>query len=143
MSFPVRQYMSREVPTVEEQASVVEAAKTLIKFNIGLLIVLKDGQPVGVVTERDFVERVVAREADPKKLTASEIMSSPLITIDPDEDIIRASELMQKNHIRRLPVVKDGIICGVITARDIAQHCGDYIDKATREVMRWAWGAIP
>jgi CBS domain-containing protein len=135
--------MSREVPTIEGQASVVEAAKTVIKFTIGLLIVLKDGKPVGVITERDFVERVVAREANPKKLTASEIMSSPLITIDPDEDIIRASELMQRYHIRRLPVVKDGVIQGVITSRDIAQHCGDYIDKATREVMRWAWGAIP
>ena len=138
MSYLVKHYMTKEFPTIEEDISVTEAAKTMSKSGRGFLIVLKDGRPTGIVTEHDFVYKVIARELDPAKVSVSEVMSSPIITIDPDEDLLKASELMQKYSIRRLPVVKDGIIYGVVTAREIAQRCGEYVNRSIRDIMRWA-----
>jgi len=138
MSYVVKHYMKKEVPTIANQISVSEAAKAMEKSGNGFLLVLKNGSPVGIVTEHDFVSKVIARDADPKKLTVGDIMSSPLITVDPDEDLLKASELMQKNNIRRLPVVKDGIIYGMVTARDISFHCIDYVNKSVKDILRWA-----
>jgi len=136
--FHIKNYMSKDVPTIEDIASVTDAAKEMVKSSRGFLIILKGGRPVGIVTERDFVDKIIASEKDPNKSAVNTIMSSPLITIDPDDDFLKASELMQQKNIRRLPVVKDGIIYGVITARDIAQKCGEYADKSVRDIMRWA-----
>jgi len=130
--------MSKEVPTVTNEASTLEAAKTMSKSGKGFLIVLKDGKPVGIVTERDLVNKVIAKELDPKKVVTSAIMSSPLITVDPDEDLMKASEIMQKHNIRRLPVVKDGIIYGILTSKDVSLHCIDYVNKSVKDILRWA-----
>lgn len=137
MSTLVKYYMKKEVPTTEDKSSVTEAAKTMIKSSRGFLIVLKDGKPAGIVTEHDFVEKVIAKELDPSKVIISEIMSFPIITIDPDEDLLKASELMKKHNIRRLPVVKDGIIYGVLTTRDVSQQVREYVDKSVRDIIRW------
>lgn len=137
MSYLVKRYMSRKVPTIEEHASVTEAAKVMTKSGKGYIIVLREGKPSGIVTEHDFVAKVVAGGKDPANVSVVEIMSSPLITIDPDEDLLKASALMRKHKIRRLPVMKGGVIYGVITARDIAQRCGEYVDRATRDLVRW------
>ena len=138
MAYLVKSYMMKEVPTIEDRVSVIEAAKAMSKAGRGFLIALKEGHPVGIVTEHDFVEKVIARELNPAKTTVGEVMSSPLISVDPDEDLLKASELMQKHNIRRLPVMKSGIIYGVLTTRDISQGCVNYVDKATREILRWA-----
>ena len=137
MSYIVKDYMEKDVPTIADTATVTEAAKKMTKAGKGFLIILKGGQPCGIVTERDFVQKVIASESDPKKVPISQIMSSPLITVDPDEDLLKASETMRKNNVRRLPVVREGIIYGVVTARDIALHCGDYVDRTVRDIVRW------
>lgn len=136
-AYLVKHYMSEEVPTIESQASVVEASKEMRKTGKGFLIVLKDLRPAGIVTEHDFVNKVIADELIPLKVSVREIMSSPLITIDPDEDLSKASEIMKVKNIRRLPVVREGIIYGVITVRDISQRFSEYVDKATRDIMKW------
>lgn len=136
-AYLVKHYMSEEVPNIESNVSVVEAAKEMRKIGRGFLIILKNGHPAGIVTERDFVNKVIADELNPAKISVGEIMSSPLITVDPDEDLVKASELMKTNKIRRLPVVKDGIIYGVLTAQDISQRFVEYLDKSSRDIMRW------
>jgi CBS domain-containing protein len=138
MSYVVKNYMLKDFPKIEERVSSLEAARTMIASSRGFLIVLREGRPAGVVTEHDFVEKIIMKERDPAKVLIGEIMSSPLITVDPDEDLLKASELMQKNKIRRLPVVKDGIIYGVLTTREISQRVGEYVDKSIRDIMRWA-----
>ncbi|MDQ1280005.1 MAG: hypothetical protein QG670_1267 [Thermoproteota archaeon] len=138
MSYLVKSYMVKEVPTIADYTSAIDAARAMLKSGRGFLIILNGESPVGIVTEHDFVEKIIGRESDPTKTTVGEIMSSPLISVDPDEDLLKASELMQKHHIRRLPVMKSGIIYGVLTSRDISQGCINYVDKATREVLRWA-----
>lgn len=138
MSYLVKSYMKKDIPTIEHHISVTEAAKAMSKTGRGYIIILKNRQPVGIVTEHDFVNKIIVRELDPAKVSVGEIMSSPIITVDPDEDLLKASEIMHKHNIRRLPVVKDGIIYGVITARDIAQGAISYVDRATREIIRWS-----
>ena len=138
MSYVVKNYMVKEVPTIEDTVSVTEAAKVMNKAGRGFLIILQNLHPVGIVTEHDFVNKVIADDKDPAKTTVGSIMSSPLITVDPDEDLLKASELMQKSNIERLPVVREGIIYGILTASDIAKGCSIYVDKATREIARWS-----
>ncbi len=138
MSYLVKDYMVKDFPKIDEKTSCLQAAKTMVASSRGFLIILREGRPEGIVTEHDFVEKIVAREQDPSKVSIGEIMSSPLITIDPDADLLKASELMQKNRIRRLPVVKEGIIYGVLTTREISQRVGEYVDRSIRDIMRWA-----
>ena len=106
-------------------------------MHIGSLIVEKYNTPVGIVTERDIVNRVLARDLDPSKIKVSEIMSSPLVSVDPDDDLLKASELMQEHKVRKLAVMRNDIIYGIITANDISQHCGDYVDRSIRDIYRW------
>jgi len=137
MSYLVKYYMNREAPTTGKHLSALEGAKLMSKLSKGYLVIVKDERPIGIVTEQDLVRKVVAAELDPSKVSLGEIMSSPLITIDPDEDLVKASELMRTNNIRRLPVVKDGVIYGVLTTREISQRFVEYLDKATRDIIKW------
>ncbi|MGD0331192.1 MAG: CBS domain-containing protein [Nitrososphaeria archaeon] len=132
----VKDYMDKEVPTVEESQLSTEAAKIMMKTGKGFLIVLQNSKLSGILTERDFVNKIVAAERDPIKVKVGDIMSFPLITIDPDEDILRASEMMQKHDVRRLPVTRGGIIYGVITAKDIARQAGEYVEREVKEILK-------
>ena len=103
----------------------------------GYVVILKNGKPLGIITERDIVNEVTAKEIDPSKVKVTEIMATPLITIDPDDDLLEASNLMRENNITKLVVVKGDIIYGVIAAKDIAQQSNKYVDRAIRDVLRW------
>jgi len=142
MSYYVKDYMDKEFPTLEIEASVVDAAKLLVTKTKGYVIVLEKGKPYGMVTEFDLVTKILAAEKDPKRVELKQIASTPLITIDPDEDLLKASELMHEKGIKRLPVVKQGVIYGVITATNIAQRCGDYVNKSVKDVLRWSFPII-
>jgi len=138
MSFPVKEFMIKDVPIIEDYVSVTEAAKVMKEKSRGFLIVLKNKQLAGIITIRDFVNKVIAAEKDPKITSVSEVMSSPLITVDPDEDLFKASEIMHNHNIRRLPVVRDGILYGVLTSGEIARSCSAIVDRATRDIIRWS-----
>jgi CBS domain-containing protein len=137
MSYAVKGYMESEVHTIVSTETVTDAAKVMAKKPGGYLLVLEDGKPVGIVTERDLVNKVIAKEVDPLTINVSQIMASPLVTIDPDEDLLKASELMRDNVVKKLPVVRNGIIYGIITAEDIANKCGTYVDKTIKDIIRW------
>jgi CBS domain-containing protein len=139
MSYYIKDYMDKEFPTIEVEAKVVDAAKILDKQKKGYIIVLEKGKPYGIVTEWDMVSKVLAAEMDPKMLTVRQIASSPLVTIDPDQDLLKASELMQKKNIKRIPVVKGGVIYGVVTSMNIAQKCGEYVNKSVKDILRWSF----
>ena len=139
MSTRVKEYMEKEINTITYDATITDAAKVMAadKNFEGYVVVLKKGKPLGIITERDIVNEVMAKEIDPSKVNLTEIMSTPLITIDPDEDLLEASKLMRENNIGKLVVMKGEIIYGVITAKDIAQHGNKYITRAIRDVLRW------
>ena len=140
MSYEVKEYMTKEVNTIDYNATVIDAAKIMAKDKKfeGYVITLKKGKPLGIVTERDIINKVLARELDPSKTSVAEIMSSPLITVEPEDDLLKTADLMSKYNVRKLVVVRDEIIYGLITAKNIAQSCGEYVDKSIKDMIRWS-----
>ena len=131
--------MDKEFPIVGIGVSISEAARAISEGKKGFAIVLDNAKPIGIITEWDLVSKVLAVEKDPKLVQVKSVMSSPLITIDPKEDLIKAAEIMQKNGIKTLPVVTSGIIYGVLTDENIARQCGDYVNKSVKDIMRWSF----
>jgi CBS domain-containing protein len=117
----VKDVMTKTVITVEANKTVIEAAALMAENDVGNLIVMDDNTPIGIVTERDFVRRVLAKEK-PSKTKISEVMSTPLRVIDPDASLKETARRMVRKRIRRLPVIKDNKLVGIITTTDFARH---------------------
>ena len=115
--------MTKEVITVDSDKTIFDAAVLMSEKEIACLVVIDDKTPIGIVTERDFVRRVVSKKS---LLNAkiSEIMSKPLITVDPESSLRDAARLMINNKIRRLPVVKENKLVGVLVASDFTRQLG-------------------
>jgi len=116
----VREIMTRPVLTASVDLDVFAATNRMISANIGSLIVVKDGKPIGILTERDLVKKVVAKAADPRELKVGEVMKSPLIKISPDASLRDAAVQMLKAGVKRLPVIsEDDKLMGIITDTDL------------------------
>jgi len=116
----VKDVMSSPVVTVREDATIDKAAQLMADSRIGcILVTSKEGKPLGIITESDFVNRVLAKNIQPNKLTAKEVMTSPLITIDPDETLSEAARRMSQLNVRRLGVMYKGNLIGIISSKDI------------------------
>lgn len=116
----VKDVMSSPVVTIEENAPVNRAAELMDKHNLGCIIVTnKEGKPLGIITERDLVARVLTKNVKPSTLKAKEVMTSPLLTIEPDATISEAARRMSKLDIRRLGVQYKGHIRGILSSKDI------------------------
>lgn len=112
--------MSSPVVTIDEDASVNRAAELMDKDDLGCIIVTdKEGKPLGILTERDLVVRVLAKNVRPDSIKAKEVMTSPLITIEPDATINDAARRMSRLNIRRLGVVYKMQLVGLLSAKDI------------------------
>lgn len=114
----VADIMSSPVITVEGGVNVRDAALLMIDKRVGSIIVTERGEPIGIVTERDILERVVSPCKDPCEVRMREIMSSPIITVSEEATILEAMRLMRERGISRLVVV-DGEMVGVVSERDI------------------------
>jgi len=142
MSYLVKDYMDKTYRSVSVDASAREAAKEIAAIpDHGFVIVTENGKPKGVVTALDLVEKVVSPGKDADKVKAGEVMASTLVAIDPDEDLVKASAIMQRNNTRRLVVVKAGVVYGILSEEGIARGCSGYVDKSTRDVLKWAFPA--
>ena len=113
--------MTRGVICVGADATIEKVADVMKKNDISSVIVTKKGQGVGIVTERDIICKIVAKNKSPKKTTASEAMTSPLITIKPDTTIDDAARIMRDKDIRRLIVSDKDLIIGVLSEFDIVK----------------------
>ena len=129
--------MRKEISTISTEASATEASKTMLTGKVGYIIVLDKGRPAGIVTEKDLVLKIMATDKNPNNTKVSLCMSSPLVTIEPDKSIEEAVETMKKHGFRRLPVVKNNIIYGIFTARDLVEHFEEFEDKLTRDIVRF------
>ena len=121
MSLKVEDVMIEDLVIVEEDISVKKAVELMNKHEIGCLIVTKRGKPIGIVTERDMLTRVLAELRSPDKTKIAEIMSRPLIVADPQMDLEEAARLMFKMKVKKLPVVSNGELVGLVTLTDIAR----------------------
>lgn len=135
----IREAMTKKVTTVSDDLSVSEAAKIMEKRNIGSVIVVKDKSPAGIVTERDITYRVVALDKKPSTVKVSNIMSKPIKTIKPDATLTEASKIMARCNIRRLLVIKDEKLVGIITNKDIVLIAPGQIE-ILRELSRMRVG---
>lgn len=117
----VKDFMTKGVLTVDSQKTIVEAAELMSMKDVGDVIVTGAEIPRGIVTERDFVRRVIAKRR-PLDTKISDIMSTPLITIGPDASLNEAARTMINNQIRRLPVVERHKLLGIIVVSDFARH---------------------
>jgi len=117
---PVKEVMTRDVCTASKDESLLDASRKMLEFGVGSVIIVEDGRPIGIVTERDILKKVVARNRVPSRVKLKEIMSSPLITIKPTTSLREAADIMRKRGIRRLPIIDDnGNLVGIITDNDI------------------------
>lgn len=96
---------------------VSDVARIMVEQNVGSVVVTRDFEPLGIITERDIIKRIVLANKNINEIVAQEIMTAPLITIDSDRTIEKALEIMHKNHVRRLVVVKGENMVGLVTER--------------------------
>jgi len=108
--------------SVAETAKIMTTAATTVTREIGSVLVATNNEPVGILTERDILKKVVAAGLDPAVTKISQVMSAPLITVPVDTSIGEASKIMIEKGIRRLPVTEGNKIVGIITVRDITRE---------------------
>jgi len=121
MSLKVEDVMVKEVITIDENSTVKESAEVMNKFEIGCLIAVRKGKAMGIITERDLLKRVIADARDPAKTKVKDIMSSPLVVVEPSTDLEEAVKLMFQMKIKKLPVVDGKHLIGLISLTDIAR----------------------
>jgi CBS domain-containing protein len=134
----VREVMSSPVISVDENEDIVQVANKMREQRVGALIVVNgNGNPVGIVTERDIVTRVVADGIDPNIVIASKVMTSPVKMVEPELEIMDAMKMMDRENIRRLGVIYKGELVGIVTDRSIIRLVPTIMDilKEQKEIM--------
>ena len=129
--------MTSSPASCETSASVVDAARRMAQEDVGPIPVVDGDRLVGIVTDRDIVLRVVAEGRDPSSTTVGEIASTNLETVSPDENLDSALQKMAAGQVRRLPVVEEGRLVGIVAQADVARqgddaHTGDTVQGISR-----------
>ena len=119
--------------TVRSTTSAQQCAVKMTKERVGCLIVLEKKEPVGIITERGFADLVKKGNFDCKKVTAQDFMTKPIISIDIDATYEKALRLFEKEDIKRMPVVEDGDVVGLLTLRNLITHTKKSMRALKRE----------
>lgn len=129
----VRDIMTTEVATAAPDTTLEEIATMMRDENVGSIPIVDDDELTGIVTDRDIVVRCIAEGKDPTEVTAEEVYTEDLQTVEPDSDVRQAAEIMGRRQIRRLPVVDDGELVGIVALGDIAVKERD--DRESAEAL--------
>ena len=122
MAGVVRDIMTKEIVTIDEGETALEAATIMSQRGISSLIVVKDGAPIGIITERDFVKKVCAKQLEASAIKIGTLMSRIRTVADPDTPIQVAVQRMANRGIRRLPIIQEGKVVGIVTVTDLARY---------------------
>lgn len=118
----VRDIMVRNVITISKDKTAYDAARLMSEHEIGSVVVTEGDKIIGIVTERDLVRKVCAKTLPSNKVLIKDIMSKPVITADPDISPEAAVQRMLNNKVRRLPIVEDDRLIGIVTITDLASY---------------------
>jgi CBS domain-containing protein len=115
----VKEIMSFPAITEDEDASVTRILKHMGLSQVGSIVITKEGKPIGIAVDYNIAEKVILKDRNPDEVKAKEIMSSPLITVGSDASVEEACGLLARKGLRRLPVIEDGELVGIISIRNI------------------------
>lgn len=128
MAILVKDVMIKEVLKIDLEKNAKNAGEIMRRTRRDSLVVTKNGNPVGIVTDTDLIKKVVAKNLLPAKVTIKNIMSSPLVVVAKDNSILDATRKMKRNNIKRLVVTDDGRVIGILSLSDIARNSPEVID---------------
>jgi len=118
----IKSVMTRNVAVVGEEAQILKAAQQMSSKSISCVVVTKNKKPLGIVTERDLIQRIIVKGKDSRRTKVADIMTTPVVTVPPESDLVPTGELMKKKKVRRFPVTNDkGELIGLVTQTDILE----------------------
>jgi CBS domain-containing protein len=120
MAQKIRDVMTRDPRTIQASSSVADAAKVMREADVGPVIVTEGDKIAGIVTDRDVAVRAVAMDRDPKSTPVTEIISSDVVALSPDDSVGEAVQTMRQRDVRRVPVVENGKPVGIVALGDLA-----------------------
>ncbi len=133
----VHRWMTHKVITISRKENLLHAAKKMTRYKVGSLIVEEHNKPLGIITEYDYLKKVVIEEKEPHKLLVEDVMTRYVRFLPENADIVSAYELMKKYHIRRFPVVnRNGELSGIITQRDILKGMVQIVQHLDWKLVR-------
>jgi CBS domain-containing protein len=136
----VREIMSRPIITEDGDALITEIVKNMAELGIGSVVITSDGNPAGIITERDIALKVLLENKRADEVKAKEVMSAPLLTIDAETSVDEASALAAEKHIKRLPVVENDVLVGIVSVRNILTQKPEYVKRFYPKVRLLASG---
>ena len=134
----IRDIMEKNVITIEHNKTALDAARLISEKDVSFLVIMKDGVPVGVLSESDFVKRLAADDKKASEVIVSEIMSSNFRWVEPETEIEDAIQKMHNNNIRRLVILDNSKLVGVITQTDLTGFLRDklLVDKTIKNIQK-------
>lgn len=137
MVLSAKDIVEKEFLTLGPETNALEASKLMIRQRHGFVVVVSpEGTPEGIVTEWDYLSKLTAQEKDPSKVTLRDIMSRDLVSVEAIEGLEHVAQLMADRGIRRLLVVQNGKVIGVITAKTILERLREYVTKVSTQIAR-------
>lgn len=127
LNAPVETSMRKNIVKVSPDEPVSGLTYQMLVENIGAALVVENDFPVGIITEKDILDRIVSPGMDVHKTLAKEIMSKPVVTVEAEMPIKEALDLMKQKSVRRLPVVQNGVLVGLVTERRLLEKIGNLI----------------
>ncbi len=127
-SLLVKDIMIKNPLRINSEENVQKAAKLMSDHRIGTVVVVKNKQPIGILTDTDLTKKIVSISKDPAKVKVSEIMSSPLIFSSSGDKIVDVASKMKKHRIKRIPIIDNGDLVGILTTTDIARNVPEMLD---------------
>lgn len=137
----VRDIMSVNVVTMPPDATIFDVATSMAKMDIGSIIIADKDRPLGIITEADIVRRVIAEKKDTMNTVARDVMSTPIIHVEPGTALTEAMRVMARSNIRRVAVLKNDSLAGIITSRDLLRWSPELIDILVESLRLRSEGA--
>ncbi|MGB7532119.1 MAG: CBS domain-containing protein [Halobacteriota archaeon] len=123
----VREMMTRPIITEDGDTIVTKIAEDMDELGVGSVVITSEGKPAGIVTERDIALKVLLKDRRASEVKAKEIMVSPLVTIESETSVDEACKLAARKRIKRLPVVENGMLVGIVSIRDLLTRKPEYV----------------